>query len=87
VGGVWGEGCHGGWALLPNCKLTLCGSSNACLLRLPVAALPQLDTGAIQMWRASALLLRAIWDATPEMRHLYDDFIERIDDLRKKRSG
>lgn len=45
----------------------------------------QLDTCTVKMWRSAALLLRAIWDAMPELRHLYADFVDRFEELERRR--
>jgi len=45
----------------------------------------QLDTCTVKMWRSAALLLRAIWDAMLELRNLYADFIDRFEQLERRR--
>lgn len=43
----------------------------------------QLNTLHVKVWRVAALLLRAIWDAVPEMRGLYVEYAHHINDAIK----
>lgn len=45
----------------------------------------QVEIGPVKVWRASALLLRAVWDTTPELRPLYDHFLPRLQQTERSR--
>jgi hypothetical protein len=60
-----------------HCRLSFCPA---------VCAALQLDTCVVRTWRSSCLLLRACWDAIPELRPLYAEFIDRLEDGIKRLS-
>jgi hypothetical protein len=45
-----------------------------------------LDTTVVRTWRSASLLLRACWDAIPELRPLYAEFIDRLEDAIRRLS-
>jgi hypothetical protein len=51
------------------------------LLPAPHALLLQCSSVLVNMWRESAVLLRALWDAVPAVRPVYVRFIGGMEDL------
>jgi hypothetical protein len=70
-----------------QCSLALLNATQQPLIDLPTllpasyALLLQCSSVLVNMWRESAVLLRALWDAVPAVRPVYVRFIGGMEDL------
>jgi hypothetical protein len=63
-----------------------CIHITGCHFASPCCSALQLDTCTVRTWRSACLLLRVCWDTMPELRPLYAEFIDRLEDGIKRLS-